>query len=166
MTAPPYTDRRNHLSCQPMTWLQCNHCFDVLKIKGSVGSLGLTSNPQLLSGLGRQGLDLVTSHKWSLTQPLPALHAPPSEKHLWTLFDKLIAKWAISWRAFRIASRKPEWQQKKNAYTCKAVTREGERILESGLMGGGGGQCGKAGGEVAINHVPHQNPPSRKEAVY
>lgn len=112
--------------------------FNVLKTKRSLFSLWVTSNPQLLSSLARQCLDPVTYHKWSLTQSLPALYAAPSEKHLRTLFDKLIAKWAISWRGFQIASRKPSeaaeekclqmqssnYKGRKNP--CYQCSREGE----------------------------------------
>lgn len=126
------------LQSRDSTAMKSQGCFYILKIKRNVSSLRLASNPQLLGCLVKRCLDPVSCHKWSLTQSLPALHAAPSEKHLWTLFDKLIAKWAISWRGFRIASRKPGWLQKKNAYRCKAAARKGERTLVSVLLGGGG----------------------------
>lgn len=138
--------------------------FNVLK--RSMFSLKVTSNPELLSRLAKQCLDPVTYHKWSLTQSLPALHAAPSEKHLWTLFDKLIAKWAISWRGFQIASRKPsEAAQEKTLTDAKQrLHREKETWLPM-LQGGWGAQCGKGGREGAVNHGLQENPPCLKEAV-
>lgn len=108
------------LQARGSTAVKSQGYFNILKTKRNMSSLGLTSRPQLLSRLVKRCLAPVSCLKQSLTQSLPALHAAPSEKHLWTLFDKLIAKWAISWRGFRIASRKPEWLQKENAYRCRA----------------------------------------------
>lgn len=106
------------LPAQVSIEMESQDSLNVWKIKLNLSSLGVDQQPQPLSHVVRQCLDPVTYHKWSLTQSLPALHAAPSEKHLWTLFDKLIAKWAISWRGFWIASRKPEWLQEETACRC------------------------------------------------